>query len=68
MKMAAFSMHTKNVRDAFKVVMQRVLPIMETKLADLERNLVLEGKADGLGWLGVGSMGDLRVRRQVHLE
>jgi hypothetical protein len=55
MKTDVFSSHSERVKDAFKAVMQRVLP-MEAKLVDLERQATPERGVDGLDWLGVASL------------
>jgi hypothetical protein len=52
LKTDAFSKHSQNVKDAFKAVMQRLLP-MESKVTNLERQACSDGRVDGLSWLGM---------------
>jgi hypothetical protein len=52
-----FNKHTENVKGAFKMVMQRILPV-ESKLQEMESKHLAEGKRDGLSWLGIPSNKD----------
>jgi hypothetical protein len=56
MQTETFTSHHEKVRDAFKAVMQRILP-MESKVHALETQVTSDEKIDGLDWLGLRSKG-----------